>query len=161
MLFQVPAAPPPPPRDALEALHDVDLVAELRKRVCTLQSPRGRVLAPRMLLHRRRGETHIQHDELDKRVAFLAAGQCRCLLMASTTRQHGWERSSSGKSKKREPVGDNLKVLVIQAVDQEAHVRKTGADRDSSARLAADPSRRRHAMVGQGIVRGGASNQGG
>ena len=101
------------PRDALEAMHDVDLAAELRKRVYTLQSPPGRVrgalknamaagladvqrdpgasdgwklflLAPRMLLHRRRGETRIQHDELDRRVALLAAGQC-CSLLESAT----------------------------------------------------------------------------
>ena len=38
------------------------------------------LLAPRMLLHRGRGETRVPRAELDKRVGLLAAGQCRDLL---------------------------------------------------------------------------------
>ena len=110
-------APPAPPRageqrDPLQAMREVDLAHELRRRVYTLQSPpapmRGALkaaltagltevqrdpssaegwklflLAPRMLLYRGRGETRVPRAELDKRVALLAAGQCRDLLDAA------------------------------------------------------------------------------
>ena len=41
------------------------------------------LLAPRMLLYRGRGETRVPRAEPDKRVALLAAGQCRDLLDAA------------------------------------------------------------------------------
>ena len=110
-------APPAPPsageqRDPLQAMREVDLAHELRKRVYTLQSPPGPMrgalkaaltagltevqrdpssaegwklflLAPRMLLYRGRRETRVPRAELDKRVELLAAGQCRDLLDAA------------------------------------------------------------------------------
>ena len=94
--------PPPPPSagaqgDPLQAMREVNLAQELRRKVCTLQSPPGPtrgalknalaaglaevqrdprfaegwklfLLAPRMLLFRGRGKTRVPRAQPDKRV---------------------------------------------------------------------------------------------
>ena len=102
-----PGGPPPAP------LASIDLATELRRRVFTLQSCPGFLrgalrtalrqglqwiyddggsagagwalflLAPRMLLYRRPGETTIPRGELERRVAVFRQGGCRALLDAA------------------------------------------------------------------------------
>ena len=123
-------SPPPAPgeqRDPLQAMREVDLAHELRRRVYTLQSPPGPMrgalkaaltagltevqrdpssaegwkfflLAPRMLLYRGRGETRVPRAELDKRVALLAAKQCRDLLDAAAKAAAGSDVSGPSRA---------------------------------------------------------------
>ena len=74
--------PPGPMRGALKAALSAGLT-EVQRDPSSAEGWKLFLLAPRMLLYRGRGETRVPRAELDKRVALLAAGQCRDLLDAA------------------------------------------------------------------------------